>query len=77
MADLKNQQWLDQPSRRETIIFGSLGIFAIVALMVTMTDFGSEAPFRKWSIPFWFLWINSVFVTFRVFANRWKVIQKP
>jgi hypothetical protein len=47
------RRFLEAPTRKETIIFGGLGILAMVGLMAVITDYGTQSPFHKGNFGFW------------------------
>jgi hypothetical protein len=71
------RRFLEAPTRKETIIFGGLGIFAMLALMAFMTDYGRQSPFRKESGAFWMSLVSVTIPTATLFNNRYRTIHKP
>ncbi len=69
---MNNKTWMDTPTRKQTIIFGLLGIFATVGLILSMTNFLKESLFQGRNFVFFFLLITSVLTTIRIIRNYLK-----
>jgi hypothetical protein len=76
MPQPSRRTFLDALTKKEALLFGGLGIFAVVMLMAAMTDYGTQSPFRKANFVFALLWVNAVVMTAAIFINRYCLIKK-
>ncbi len=61
--------WMNNPTRKQLILFTTLWILGITLLLLSMTDLFTESFFQKKNIIVYLLMIGSTLATFKLFRN--------
>ncbi len=69
---MENKHWIEAPTKKQTIIFVSIGIFGCIGLLLSMTNFLTESPFRGKYFIFIFFFILTLLTTIRILKNYLK-----
>ncbi len=73
---MENKNWIDKPTRKQTFIFGSIGIVGTILLIISMTNFLTETPFQGIYFVFFVMLIINVITTTKIIRNYLRQNKK-
>ena len=73
---MENKNWIETPTKKQTIIFGLTGIIGTILLIISMTNCLTESPFKGEYFVFFFLLVITVLTTTRLIRNYFKQTKK-
>ena len=68
----KKKTWVDNPTKKQTVAMFCFWLSGIVLLILSMTDFFNERPFKRTSIASWLLIFSATVTTLPVIRNYFK-----
>ena len=69
----KKNNWINNPSRKQIILFTLVYLIAVLLLVLSMTNLFTESIIQKKYIMIFFLIISSTLATIKVHLNYWKL----
>lgn len=66
------KNWIEKPTKKQTIVFGSIGIVGVIFSILSMTNFLTESPFNKKYFVFFILFILTAVNTTKIISNYLK-----
>jgi len=66
------KNWIENPTKKQTIVFGSIGIVGVIFSILSMTNFLTESPFNKKYFVFFILFILTAVNTTKIISNYLK-----
>ena len=66
------RNYINNPSKKNMILFTLLWLLGIILLTLSTTDFFSESFFQKKYLMIYFLMIGSTLTTAKLYINYWK-----
>ena len=67
-----NKNWVQNPTKKQAMTYGIIGILGMIMLLLTMTNFLTESPFQRKYITLFILFISSAFTTTSIIRNYLK-----
>ena len=69
----KKNNWINNPSRKQLLLFTLVYFIAILLLVLSMTNLFTESIIQKKYIMIYFLIIGSTLAIIKVHHNYWKL----
>jgi len=73
---MESKNWIDAPTKTQTITFGLIGVAGTIGLILSMTNFLTESPFKGKYFVFFFLLLTTVLTTTKIIRNYLKQTKK-
>jgi hypothetical protein len=67
-----NKNWVENPTKKQAMTYGIIGILGMIMLLLSMTNFLTESPFQRKYITLFMLFISSAFTTTSIIRNYLK-----
>jgi hypothetical protein len=67
-----NKNWVQNPTKKQAMTYGIIGILGMIMLLLSMTNFLTESPFQRKYITLFMLFISSAFTTTSIIRNYLK-----
>ena len=71
--NFKKKNWINNPSRKQMILFSLVYFTGIVLLVLSMTNIFTESIIQRKYIIIYFLIIGSTIAAIKVHYNYWKL----
>jgi hypothetical protein len=73
---MNKQSWVENPTKKQALTFGIIGLVGMVLLLLSMTDFLTESPFQGKYFGLHLLFISSAWTTTRILKNYYRQAKK-
>jgi len=67
-----NKNWVENPTKKQAMTYGIIGILGMIMLLLSMTNFLTESPFQRKYITLFMLFISSALTTTSIIRNYLK-----
>ena len=64
-----NKNWIANPTKKQVIFYLSICLIGWVSLLLSMTNFFTESPFKRNYFIFYFLLVSTMVTAVRVVHN--------
>jgi len=68
----KKKTWVDEPTKKQAIIMFCSWFAGITLLILSITNFFDERPFKRTSVALWLIAFSSTITTMPVIRNYFK-----
>jgi hypothetical protein len=67
-----NKNWVENPTKKQAMTYGIIGILGMIMLLLSMTNFLTESPLQRKYLTLFILFISSAFTTTSIIRNYLK-----